>query len=151
MMFQEDFAARVPGQVTMAGGNANGIPTPYSDRFGLSLTADKTLFKEGALATGKHTVFTVADNEVVIVSNVWAYFTASSGSGRLELLHVFSGGLPGSNSDKYWGQDFDATNFWAIVQVHKVFEGGSSMVVEIDAAGDGLINVNIEGIRVETQ
>lgn len=128
---------------------SSALPNPYSDRFGTSLSADKTLFKERLISSGNTTLYTVPDKQTVIVSNVWIYLTNTASPVVVQLRHTLADETPVTTGDTYWGTTLGSTSPWAIVQVQKVLEAGSILTINVDVGS--VINVNGDGILVETQ
>lgn len=144
------FGREVGGTGFNGGGSAQGnaLSTPYTDRFGLSLAADKTLAKRRLLPAGLTQLFEVPVNQVFITSNIWLWLTNTSAECSVELYHT----LQGDNTqigDVYWGTTLNAQNPWTILQVQKVFETESKF--SISSSIGSVLNLNVDGSIIETQ
>lgn len=137
------------GSTGGGGANGNALSASYTDRFGLSLLADANLAKK-ALITNGGTVdlVVVPPNQTIIVSSVWLYLTNTASSCDITLRHRL-----GTESDglgmAYWGTTLGAGNRWTVLQIQKVLP--SESVLSITASVNGVFNVNVDGILLETQ
>lgn len=128
---------------------ASGLSSPYSDRFGLSIAGDKTLAKQGTLPSGDTTLITVPEKQVYIVSNVWLYLVNTASDVTVKLKHTLESDSSVTDDDIFWGKELTAANRWAVLQVQKVLESESILTINVDVAD--VVNVNVDGIIIETQ
>jgi len=127
----------------------SGLSSPYSDRFGISIAGDKTLAKVRLLSSGDTTLITVPVGQVMIVSNIWLYLVNIGAPVIVQCKHTLENEGAVADGDIFWGKDLTATNRWAVLQVQKVLESESILTINVDVTG--VVNVNIDGILIETQ
>ena len=128
---------------------ASGLSSPYSDRFGLSLAGDKTLAKLGTLSSGDTTLITVPRGQTFVTSNVWLYLINTASDVTVKMKHTLESDSGVSDDDIFWGKLLTAANPWAVLQVQKVLESESILTINVDVAD--VVNVNVDGIIIETQ
>lgn len=139
-----------PGITQLQGDQrASGLSSPYSDRFGLSIAGDKTLAKKKSLASGDTMLITVPVNQTFITSNVWLYCTNTAADVTVQMKHTLESDGSIADGDIFWGKLLTAANPWAVLQVQKVLESESILTINVDVGS--VVNVNVDGIIIETQ